>query len=196
MSNYNFLRIAGIFGMLAAACMIGYTFTIDPATATPNSPIFPLFFWMGIVAGIVFTIGLYQFYSHEAATLSMVAAGVSLLGYVLFAITGFGPFNPENILVRIADILVYVVGVPLFSWLAYTTPQGSRPLAILGFLAGLAGVAGYALTFGAGVNSTDTTHPLIGVLYGLYFAYLILVVVWLAWSGFALANRKPRLVMA
>jgi hypothetical protein len=196
MSNYNFLRIAGISGMLAAACMIGYTFTIDPATSTPNSPLFSVFLWASILAGIVFTMGLYQFYNQEAATLSMVAAGVSLLGYVLFAITAFGPFNPDNILVRIADILVYVVGVPLFSWLAYTSHKGSRPLAIVGFLVGLAGVGVYALTFGAGVESTDTTHPLIGVLYGLYFAYLILVIVWLFWTGFVLSVRKPQMAMA
>jgi hypothetical protein len=196
MLNNNFLRIAGVAGIITALCMVGMILTSDPQTFAPTSPLFSVFLWGGNLAGIVLTIGLYQFYCQEAATWSLVAAGLSLLGYLLFVIASFGPFNPENILVRVADILVYVVGVPLFSWLAYTTRKVSRPLSTVGFLAGLAGVGVYALALGAGVDPANPNHPLMGVMYAFYSAYLILVLVWLVWTGFALVLRKPQLAMA
>ena len=197
MSSNNLVRIGGIAGIVAAICMIGLTFSVDPATFAPTSPLYPVFMWGGNIAGIVLTVGLYQLYRKEAATLSLAAAAISLLGSLLFVvITSFGTFNPGNIWVSIADILVYVVGVPLFSWLAYSTRKLPRALAIVGFLAGLAGLGIYALKFGAGVEPTNPNHPLIGVMYALYFAYLILVLVWLAWTGVSLVSGKAKAAMA
>ena len=147
------------------------------------------------LAGIVLTVGLYQLYRQEAATLSRVAAGLSLLGYLLFAIVSFA-WNPENILVSLGDILIYVVGVPLFSWLAYTTQKLPRLLSMVGYLAGLAGLAGYILRFGAGVEPSNVNHPLAGVAGILYMIYFIAVLGWLIWTGISLLSSKTKTVMA
>jgi hypothetical protein len=196
MSSNSFGRVAGIAGLLAAVCMIGVTVTSDPETFVPSSPLSAVFLWGGNLTGIVLVLGLYQFYRKDASTLSAVAVAVSLLGYLLFVITTFRPYNPGDILLAVADILVYVVGVPLFSWLAYSTRKLSRPLSIVGMLAGLAGVGVYVLRFGAGVDISDVNHPLIGALVALYFAYLILVLVWLIWTGYSLAFGKAKTAMA
>lgn len=192
MSNNNFPRIAGIAGILSAVCMLGLMFTLDQTTGIPTSSLFPVLLWGGNLAGIVFTVGLYLWYRQDVATLSLAAAAISLLGYLLFVITSFRPFDMNNPVLAIADILVYVVGVPLFSWLAYSTRKMPRPLSIVGFMAGLAGLVIYVLRYGVGVDLTNPSHPLAGVLGIFYFLYLILVLVWLVWTGYILVSGKPQ----
>ena len=195
MSSNSFVRIAGVAGIIAAVCMIGFMFTVDQATMTPNSPLFPVLVWGNILAGIVLTVGLYQLYRQDVPTSSLVAAAISLLGYLLFAIVSFA-WNPENILVAIGDILIYIMGVSLFSWLGSSTRKMPRPLSMVGFLVGLAGLAGYVLRFGAGVEPSNPNHPLASVMGILYLLYFIAVLVWVVWTGVSLVSGKTKIVMA
>jgi hypothetical protein len=117
MSSNSFVRVAGIAGILSAVCMVGFMFTVDQTTMTPNSPLFPVLLWVNVLTGIVLTVGLYQFYRQASPTLGLVATAISLLGYLLFAIVSFA-WNPENILVSIGDTLIYIVGVSCLVGLA------------------------------------------------------------------------------
>jgi hypothetical protein len=195
MSSNSFVRVAGIAGILSAVCMVGFMFTVDQTTMTPNSPLFPVLLWVNVLTGIVLTVGLYQFYRQASPTLGLVATAISLLGYLLFAIVSFA-WNPENILVSIGDTLIYIVGVSLFSWLGYSTRKMPRILSIVGFLAGLAGLAGYVLRFGAGVETSNPNHPLAGVAGILYLIYFAAVLVWLVWTGISLVSGKTKTAMA
>jgi len=187
MSSNNLVRFAGISGIIVAVCMAGFIFSVDPETFKPNSPLFPVFLWGSVVFGIILTVGLYSFYRHESPTGSLVAAAVSLIGYVLYGVASFS-WQPGNMLIFIGDMAIYIVGVALFSWLAYTTKKVSRYLAIVGFLGALSGIAEYALMFTVGEQSGATT--------ALYMVYFILSLVWLVWTGVSLLRAKTQTVMA
>ncbi len=175
--------------------MVGFMFTVDQATMMPNSPLFPVLLWVNVLTGSVLTVGLYQFYREESPALGLVATASSLLGYLLFAVVSFA-WNPENIVVTIGDTLIYIVGISLFSWLAYGTRKMSRLLSLVGFLAGLAGLAGYVLRFGAGVDPANPNHPLASVMGILYLIYFAAVLVWLVWTGISLVSGKTKTAMA
>lgn len=46
MSSSSLLRIAGVAGVIAAICMIGFSFTMDQTTMKPNSLLFPVLLWL------------------------------------------------------------------------------------------------------------------------------------------------------
>lgn len=191
MSNNNIFRIAGISGILAAIAMLVLTLASDPS----NSGMSPLFAVPSAVLGILFVAGLYLLYRGQAPTLSLVAAAASVIGYLLFLAGSFMQLTFPNPMLEAADILIYVVGLSLFSWLAFRTQKMPRMLAIVGFLTALAGVGAYVVAWvtGASFTSMETLPP---VLMALYAIYLIGVVVWFAWTGFGLLRMKPAAVPA
>lgn len=192
----NFIRIAGIAGIIGAICTIGISFTIDQTTYTPNSPLYPVFVFGGALAGILLSVGLYLLYRESAALLSLVAAAVSMLGSLLFLATFFSSSKPGDIAVVIPDVLTNIIGVALFSWLAYRTRTLPRALAFVGFANSTVAALMYVVSFGTGVNPTNPNHPLTGVVTALYLVYFILLLVWLVWTGYALMFGKARMTMA
>ena len=147
------------------------------------------------VLGIIFVAGLYVLYRSEASTLSLTAAAISVIGYLLFVVASLMQLTFPSPVLAAADIAVYILGLTLFSWLAYRTHKMPRLLAFVGFLAALAGVGSYVMmsVTGASVTSMETAPP---VLMALYFVYLIGVVVWLAWTGISLLRMKPEAAQA
>ena len=190
MSNNNLFRIAGISGILSAIMMVVFSLSGDPSSGMSTA-----FTVVSAVLGILLVAGLYLLYRQEAPTLSLAAAAVFVIGQVLFVVAGLmRAVYPSPVLVA-ADITVWIVGLSLFSWLAYRTRKMPRLLALVGFLAALAGVGAYLvmLTTGASVVDMETMPP---VLMALYFVYLIGVVVWLAWTGISLLRMKPEAAQA
>jgi len=198
MSNNNFTRIAGIAGILSVVLAVAGYMTTGTTSSMPSGPLFVTLTVASNLAGIIFVVGLYLLYRAEAATLSLVAVGVSVVGGLLFIIIGvFMSYDFNNPLLMIADISVYVVGVPLFSWLAYQSGKMPRPLAIIGFLAGLAGLGVYVLKLGAGVDALTTPNaPLAGVATIFYYAYFLLAFGWVAWTGYMLMSGKAQTAKA
>lgn len=190
MSSNNLIRIAGIAGILSAVCTIGISFTIDQTTYAPTSPLYWAFVIGGGLAGIFLAIGLYQFYRKEAPTLSLATVLLSTLGYLIFLATTFTSAKPGDIVVVIADFLSNIIGVALFSWMAYSTRRLPRALAFVGFANSIVAAAMYAIAMGAGANPTDPNNPLTGVVMALYLVYFILLLVWSIWTGIALAFGK------
>ena len=190
MSNNTLFRIAGISGILSALAMLVLSFTSDP-----NSGMSPVFAVPNAVLGIIFVAGLYVLYRSEASTLSLTAAAISVIGYLLFVVASLMQLTFPSPVLAVADSAVYILGLTLFSWLAYRTHKMPRLLAFVGFLAALAGVGSYVLmsVTGASVTSMETLPP---VLMALYFVYLIGVVVWLAWTGIGLLRMKPEAAQA
>ena len=190
MSNNTLFRVAGISGILSALAMLVLSFTSDPSSGM--SPVFAV---PNAVLGIIFVAGLYVLYRSEASTLSLTAAAVSVIGYLLFVVASLMQVTFPNPLLAVADSAVYILGLTLFSWLAYRTHKMPRLLALVGFLAALAGVGSYVLmsVTGASVTSMETLPP---VLMALYFVYLLGVVVWLAWTGIGLLRMKPEAAQA
>lgn len=186
MSNNTLFRIAGICGILSALAMLVLSFTSDPSSGM--SPVFAV---PNAVLGIIFVAGLYVLYRSEASTLSLTAAAISVIGYLLFVVASLMQVTFPNPLLAAADSAIYILGLTLFSWLAYRTHKMPRLLAFVGFLAALAGVGSYVLmsVTGASVTSMESLPP---VLMALYFVYLLGVVVWLAWTGIQLATGKTR----
>ena len=83
----------------------------------------------------------------------------------------------------------------MFSWLAYRTRKMPRLLAFVGFLAALAGVGSYVVMSATGASRHKHGDPSPSP-HGLYFVYLIGVVVWLAWTGISLLRMKPEAAQA
>lgn len=185
MSNNTLFRIAGICGILSALAMLVLSFTSDPSSGM--SPVFAV---PNAVLGIIFVAGLYVLYRSEASTLSLTAAAISVIGYLLFVVASLMQLTFPSPVLAVADSAVYILGLTLFSWLAYRTHKMPRLLAFVGFLAALAGVGSYILmsVTGTSVTSMETLPP---VLMALYFVYLIGVVVWLVWTGISLLRVKP-----
>lgn len=197
MSPNNLIRIAGVAGILSAVCTIGISFTIDQTTYVPTSPLYWVFVVGGGLAGIFLAIGLYQFYRKDAPTLSLVTVLLSMLGYLIFLATTFTSSKPGDIVVVIADFLSNIIGVALFSWMAYSTRKLLRALAFVGFANSIAAATMYAVALGAGVNPTNPNHPLTGVVMALYLVYFLLLLVWLVWTGIVLAfGKASRAAMA
>ncbi|NUQ83700.1 MAG: hypothetical protein HUU11_03210 [Anaerolineales bacterium] len=192
MSPNNLIRIAGIAGIVSAVCTIGISFTIDQTTYAPTSPLYWVFVVGGGLAGILLAIGLYLLYRKEVPALSLIAVLLSTLGYLLFLATAFTPSKPGDIAVVLADTLSNIIGVALFSWLAYNTRKLPRALAFIGFANSIVAGTMYAVALGAGVNPTNPNHPLTGVVMALYLAYFILLLIWSMWTGIALAFGKAR----
>ena len=190
MSNNTLFRIAGICGILSALAMLVLSFTSDPSSGM--SPVFAV---PNAVLGIIFVAGLYVLYRSEASTLSLTAAAISVIGYLLFVVASLMQLAfPSPVLVA-ADLAIYILGLTLFSWLAYRTHKMPRLLAFVGFLAALAGAGSYVMmsVTGASVTSMESLPP---VLMALYFVYLLGVVVWLAWTGISLLRVKPAVAQA
>lgn len=185
----NVFRIAGIAGILSAALMLVLTFTSSSSTM-------PLAFTLlSTVLGIILVVGLYLLYRSEAAGLSMAAVAISVIGYLLFVVASLMKLSFPSPLLAAADICVFILGLALFSWLAYRTRKMPRLLAIIGFLAALAGVGSYVAVATTGADFTDMANlpPAVMLFYALY---LIGVVVWLAWTGLALLRLKPEMAQA
>ena len=190
MSNNTLVRIAGLSGILSAVLMLVMSATID--TSGGMSPMYAVPI---AVLGIIFVAGLYVLYRSEASTLSLTAAAISVIGYLLFVVASLMQVTFPNPLLAAADSAIYILGLTLFSWLAYRTHKMPRLLAFVGFLAALAGVGSYVLmsVTGASVTSMESLPP---VLMALYFVYLLGVVVWLAWTGISLLRVKPAVAQA
>ena len=190
MSNNTLFRIAGLSGILSAVLMLVMSATID--TSGGMSPMYAVPI---AVLGIIFVAGLYVLYRSEASTLSLTAAAISVIGYLLFVVASLMQVTFPNPLLAAADSAIYILGLTLFSWLAYRTHKMPRLLAFVGFLAALAGVGSYVLmsVTGASVTSMESLPP---VLMALYFVYLLGVVVWLAWTGISLLRVKPAVAQA
>ena len=190
MSNNTLVRIAGLSGILSAVLMLVMSATID--TSGGMSPMYAVPI---AVLGIIFVAGLYVLYRSEASTLSLTAAAISVIGYLLFVVASLMQLAFPSPVLAAADIAVYILGLTLFSWLAYRTHKMPRLLAFVGFLAALAGAGSYVMmsVTGASVTSMENLPP---VLMALYFVYLLGVVVWLAWTGISLLRVKPAVAQA
>jgi len=181
MSNKTIFRIAGISGILSALAMLVLSFAGDP-----NKGMSPVYAVPNAVLGIIFVAGLYVLYRSEASTLSLAAAAASVIGYLLFVVASLMQITFPSPLLAAADIAVYILGLTLFSWLAYRTHKMPRLLPLVGLLAALSGVVTYILMLGAGASAENPS----GVLGIFYFLYLILVVIWLVWTGISLQLKK------
>ena len=190
MSNNTLFRIAGICGILSALAMLVLSFTSDPSSGM--SPVFAV---PNAVLGIIFVAGLYVLYRSEASTLSLTAAAISVIGYLLFVVASLMQVTFPNPLLAAADSAIYILGLTLFSWLAYRTHKMPRLLAFVGFLAALAGAGSYVY-MSVTVASVTSMENLPPVLMALYFVYLLGVVVWLAWTGISLLRVKPAVAQA
>lgn len=196
MSPNNLIRIAGVAGIVSAVCTIGISFTIDQTTYAPTSPLYWVFVVGGGLAGILLAIGLYQFYRKDAPTLSLVTVLLSTFGYLIFLATTFTSSKPGDIVVVVADALSNIIGIALFSWMAYRTRKLPRALAFVGFANSIAAATMYAVAMGAGASPTNPNNPLTVVVMALYLVYFILLLVWSIWTGIALAfGKASRAVM-
>ncbi len=156
----------------------------------PTSGIPPALAVISAVLGITLVAGLHLLFRGVAPALSLAATVISVLGYLLFVAASFMQLTfPSPVLVA-ADIAIYIVGIALFSWLAYRTHKMSRILAAVGLLAALAGAGSYVFMWVTGTNFTSMEN-LSPVLMALFSAYLIGVIVWLAWTGISLLRMKP-----
>lgn len=184
MNNQSIIRYGGIAGILSAILMLVLSFTVDPASGIPLP-----YTVVSLAVGIVLVAGLHLLYRSEASTLSLAASAISVIGYVLFVVASLMQVAFPSPVLAAADIAVYILGLSLFSWLAYRTHKMPRLLAVVGFVAALAGVASYIMmsATGASVTSMENLPP---VLMALFTVYLIGVVVWLAWTGVVLLRRK------
>lgn len=185
MSSNNLFRLAGVAGILSAAVMAVMSFGSDPSQGIP-----PMLAIVSAVLGILLVAGLHLLYRGEAPALSLAAAVISGIGYVLYAVASLMQLEFPSPLFVAADIAIYILGLALYSWLAYRSRKMSRILAAVGLLAALAGAGSYvymAIT-GATVTSMENLSP---VLMTLFLAYLIFVIVWLAWTGISLLRMKP-----
>ena len=194
MSNNNFLRIAGIAGIVSIVLAVAGYMTTGTTSSMPSGPLFVTLTVASNLAGIVFVVGLYLLYRAEAATLSLVAVGVSVAGGLLFLIiAAFTTYDFNNPLLMIADISVYIVGLGLFTWLGYQSRKMPRALTIVGVLAALSGVGVYVLKLGAGVDAITTPNaPLAGVASIFYYAYFLLAFGWVLWTGIVLMSGKAK----
>ena len=188
MSNNNFLRIAGIAGILNMVCWLGVSFTSNPDVSAPPSLLYQIFSYGASLTWIVLAIGLYLLYRHDAATLSLVAVTVSVLAPLVGDIGTLAKADPAVVIISLG---LLAVGIFLFSWLAYSTRRMSRLLSIIGLIVGLAGVlvAAVQLT-GFGTDPT-AQNPILLVVGGvIFFSYFLGVLVWVVWTGIVLLSGK------
>lgn len=186
----NIFRIAGIAGVLSAILMVVLSFANDPTGAMPIA-----YTLISAVLGIILVAGLYLLYRSEASGLSLAAAAIAVIGYLLFVVASAMKVTFPSPVIAAADICVYILGLALFSWLAFRTGKMPRVLAIIGFVAALAGVGSYISMSATGADLTNMASlpPVVMVFYALY---LIGVIVWLAWTGIALLRLKPEAAQA
>jgi hypothetical protein len=184
MSNNSLFRIAGIAGILGALLMLAMTFAIGAAVSVA-SPLYMTLSLLSVLAGIILVAGLYALYRGEAGSLSLVAAVLSVIGYLLFGVAALMKIEFPSPVLTVGDVLVYIVGVTLFSWLAQRTGKMPRLVPIVGYLAALSGLVIYLLVYGTGASMDNPTTS----LSVFYFLYLFLVIVWLIWTGYGLLRR-------
>lgn len=192
MSNNSLSRMGGIAGIVSAMLMLALTVVMGN---DPSTPFITVFYLVGGVLGLALTGGLFTCYREEG-TVNIVAAAASAIGYLFFIIAGLLSLSFENPIVGLGDALVYIVGLPLFSWLAYRTGKMHRVLAIVGFVAGAAGLSNYAITLITGADWTNPNDPYAGILSLVYMAYLLAVVIWLIWTGYSLIATKTEPALA
>ena len=185
MSSNNLYRIAGIAGILSAILMLAFSAVADPATGAPL-----LYTVASSSVGIILVAGLYALYRSEASALSLAAGGISVIGYVLSVVASLMQVVFPHPMLAAADIAIYIVGLSMFSWLAYRTHKMPRLLAVVGFLAALAGAGSYVVMAITGTVFTSYEN-LPPVLMALFIVYLIGVVIWLVWTGIGLLRMKP-----
>lgn len=191
MSNNNFLRIAGLAGILSIVVGMAGFMTVGP-TGTTSGSLFVTLSIASFLAGIFFFVGLYLLYRAEAAMVSLIAVGVSVVGGLLSIITvAFMKVELNNPFFAIADISVYIVGLGLFTWLGYQSRKMPRVLTMVGVLAALSGLGVYVLKFGAGVDPMTTPNaPFAGVATIFFYAYFLLAYGWVVWTGYLLMAGK------
>ncbi len=185
MSSNNLYRIAGIAGILSAIFMLAFSAVADPATGAPL-----LYTVASSSVGIVMVAGLYALYRSEASALSLTAGAISVIGYVLSVVASLMQVTFPHPMLAAADIAIYIVGLSMFSWLGYRTHKMPRLLAVVGFVAALAGAGSYVVMAITGTVFTSYEN-LPPVLMALFIVYLIGVVIWLAWTGISLLRMKP-----
>ena len=185
MSSNNLYRIAGIAGILSAIFMLAFLAVTDPATGTPLP-----YTVASSSVGIIMVAGLYALYRGDASALSLAAGAISVIGYVLFVVASLMQVTFPHPLPAAADIAIYIVGLSMFSWLGYRTHKMPRLLAVVGFVAALAGAGSYVVMAITGTVFTSYEN-LPPVLMALFIVYLIGVVIWLVWTGIGLLRMKP-----
>ena len=179
----NTFRSAGIAGILSAVLTVVSYLTSDPSSGIPL-----VWALASATAGIILVAGLYLLYRGAAPALSLTAGAISVIGYLLFVTASWMQVVfPSPVLVA-ADVAIYILGLSLFSWLAYRTQQMPRGLALVGFLAALAGAGSYLMLWGTGADVTDMAN-LPPLVMAFFTAYLVGVIAWLAWTGIALLRR-------
>lgn len=185
MNNQSIIGYGGIAGILSAILMLAFSFVADPATGAPL-----LYAMVSSVVGTILVAGLYMLYRSEASALSLAAGGISVIGYVLAVVASLMQVTFPHPMLAAADIAIYIVGLSLFCWLAFRTHKMPRLLAVVGFVAALAGAGAYVVMSITGTIFTgfDNLSP---VLMVLFMVYLIGVVIWLAWTGICLLRIKP-----
>lgn len=194
MLNNNLTRMAGMAGIFSAISMLAMTAVVGDGSSP--SPMLFIFLVVGSLLGLMLTAGLYLYYRDEESTWSMLAAAAALTGYLCLIIVGLLALGFESPLAAIGDVLVYVVGVTLFSWLGYRTGKMPRVLAIVGFVGAAAGLANYAIATIFGADWTNPNDPLAGLLSVLFIPYLFGTVIWLAWTGYTLLSAKVEPTLA
>ena len=115
MSNNNFLRIAGIAGILNMVCWLGGLGTGNPDLSAPTTPLNDMFFYGVGLTGIVFTIGLYLLYRQDAARLNVVAAAISVFGYLVLIIGTLTKVDPT-----VGGLIYFSYSIGLLVWLVWT----------------------------------------------------------------------------
>lgn len=189
MATNNMLRVAGIAGILSGLLMVGAYFTFSP-DMKPTS-LTPLVMGTWLICSAILAVGLYMLYRDSDMTLSIVALIASILGCILFIIVVLQGFDMNSALAPASDILLYVVGTVLFSWLALRTGKMPRVLAYVGVGAAVAGALMYIISWASGVRLQDGTSSM-SITTIIYYLYFLLVLVWVIWTGYILAAGKAK----
>ncbi len=190
MSSNNFHHLGGIALIASGILTISTFFAL-----TPNGDLTPLGFILDLLSYILLVPGflvLYSRYKAVAATSSLAAVILCIIGFVVFGL--LGPLVPtwENI-AGLIGVLGLVLPIMLFGISFYRNPPLGMPLSLgmVGILTGIVGIVNVTAILAGGGDWKNAGHAgLEDLIFISYSVLIILSLVWCIWTGLLLLSSK------
>jgi hypothetical protein len=195
MSNQSIYRTGGIAAILGIVLLILSVVTTGTMVTTPGEITFlsRLLLVLAVVTFVVAAYALYLLFRPYAKGLSLTAVVLSGLGWVFVAISMLFMNMQPLMLYNLGFVACLFAPPLLFGYLALRYRQAGLPrsLAIVGLVAGVAGVINYILVTLGGSDWANPSNPaLLPFINIAYFVGVLFLLVWLVWSAVFLLRRR------
>lgn len=183
MSDNNLARYGGIAGILAL--IVAFSVAVLPSFTDA-------LLLVALVLLAVMTFSLYRIYRSQEPTLSLIGLVVGIGAPVVLLVSMLISSKPGNFsgLVMGASFfaMTFCFGLAAYRQKSQDVP---RLLAILGIVAGVAGLVNFVLVLVGGGDYANPNNPALSpLIMGSYLLAALLALIWIVWTGVNLIRGK------